>query len=106
MNRPNISCVRPGCDGHAGVLELFEIFERDIVSLFNALQGCIGIGQRCFNSIRYLVRAQLCNVERRNHLRIAPRLFFWRQIQFVCKRAAVTLEHDECRAQNRVLVFK
>ncbi len=48
----------------------------------------------------------LRHIERRDHFRVSPRFFFGREVEFVGESAAVALEDDECRTQNRTPILQ
>ena len=93
--------ISPGCDGDAGVLERLQVLERDIVGLLDAIEDRIGIRERGLDALGHFVGGNSCDVERRDHFRVAPRFFFRREIQLVRERAAVAFENDERGRQDR-----
>ena len=95
MNRSDVSRVGPRRDHDSVVLKCLEILQCDIVRLLDSIERLVRIIQSVLDSFRHLIRRQSCDIERSDHFRITPGLFFRRQIEFVGKGAPVAFEHDK-----------
>ena len=83
MDGADVSGVSARCNRYAGVLQFFQIRQRDLVSFLDPIQRLLRFRQRALDPIRQFVLWNLRHVERRNHFRIAPRFFLRRQVQLM-----------------------
>ena len=106
MDRADVPRVGPGGDGDPGVLERFQVLQRDIVGLPDAIEDGLGLRERGLDAIGNFVGRQLRHVERRDHFGVAPRFFFRGEIQLAREGAAVTFEDNERRREDRAALFQ
>ena len=80
MNRADVSSISAGRNCYSGILQRFQVLERDIVGFLDPIERVFRLGQRRLDPVRQFIRRNLCHIKRRDHFGISPRFFFRGQI--------------------------